>query len=279
MAERLQSYEEQNIEELAAAKAKLETLVFSIVDAAILLDAEFRVLLLNPAASRMFGWEGEPVLGKPLLELLPEDLRQQLARPLTQIARGDQEAEEIRVNLTSPTKRVIRILLSPVSDPRRQNLKGIVITVQDITREAELNEAKAQFISNISHELRTPLFSIKSFIETLYEYGEQMSPQERLDYLEIANRETDRLTRLVNDVLDLSRLESGKQYHFEAVDISAVIEQTLRTHHLQARDKGILLRQFLDPDLPPVWGNYDLLLQVMTNLLSNAIKFTPPEAQ
>jgi PAS domain S-box-containing protein len=105
MAERLQSYEEQNIEELAAAKAKLETLVFSIVDAAILLDAEFRVLLLNPAASRMFGWEGEPVLGKPLLELLPEDLRQQLARPLTQIARGDQEAEEIRVNLTSPTKR------------------------------------------------------------------------------------------------------------------------------------------------------------------------------
>jgi two-component system sensor histidine kinase NblS len=275
MAERLQSYEEQNIEELAAAKAKLETLVFSIVDAAILLDAEFRVLLLNPAASRMFGWEGEPVLGKPLLELLPEDLRQQLARPLTQIARGDQEAEEIRVNLTSPTQRVIRILLSPVSDPRRQNLKGIVITVQDITREAELNEAKAQFISNISHELRTPLFSIKSFIETLYEYGEQMSPQERLDYLEIANRETDRLTRLVNDVLDLSRLESGKQYHFEAVDISAVIEQTLRTHHLQARDKGILLRQFLDPDLPPVWGNYDLLLQVMTNLLSNAIKFTP----
>ncbi|MGY2974979.1 two-component system, OmpR family, sensor histidine kinase NblS [Thermostichus sp. MS-CIW-37] len=275
MAERLQSYEEQNIEELAAAKAKLETLVFSIVDAAILLDAELRVLLLNPAASRMFGWEGDPVLGKPLPELLPEDLRQQLARPLMHIARGDQEAEEVRVNLTGPTKRVIRILLSPVSDPRRQNLKGIVMTVQDITREAELNEAKAQFISNISHELRTPLFSIKSFIETLYEYGEQMSPAERQDYLEIANRETDRLTRLVNDVLDLSRLESGKQYHFEGVDISAVIEQTLRTHHLQARDKGIQLRKFVDPDLPLVWGNYDLLLQVMTNLLGNALKFTP----
>jgi PAS domain S-box-containing protein len=101
------------------------------------------VLLLNPAASRMFGWEGDPVLGKPLPELLPEDLQQQLARPLMQIARGDQEAEEVRVNLTGPTKRVIRILLSPVSDPRRQNLKGIVMTVQDITREAELNEATA----------------------------------------------------------------------------------------------------------------------------------------
>ncbi|MEN9203589.1 MAG: ATP-binding protein [Thermostichus sp. DG_1_6_bins_120] len=275
MAERLQSYEEQNIEELTAAKAKLETLVSSIVDAAILLDAEFRVLLLNPAASHMFGWEGEPVLGKTLPELLPEDLRMQLARPLLQIARGEQEAEEIRVNLSGPTTRIIRVMLSPVSDPRRQNLKGIVMTVQDITREAELNEAKAQFISNISHELRTPLSSIKSFIETLYEYGEQLSPAERQNYLEIANRETDRLTRLVNDVLDLSRLESGKQYHFEAIDISAVIEQTLRTHQLQARDKGIHLRKFVDPALPLVWGNYDLLLQVLTNLLGNALKFTP----
>ncbi len=275
MAERLQSYEEQNIEELTAAKAKLETLVSSIVDAAILLDAELRVLLLNPAASKMFGWEGEPVLGKNLLELLPEDLRPQLARPLLQIARGEQEAEEIRLNLTNPTRRTIRVMLSPVSDLRRQNLKGIVVTVQDITREVELNEAKSQFISNISHELRTPLSSIKSFIETLYEYGEQMDPAERKDYLEIANRETDRLTRLVNDVLDLSRLESGKQYHFEAVDISAVIEQTMRTHHLQARDKRIQLRKFVDPDLPLVWGNYDLLLQVLTNLLGNALKFTP----
>ncbi|MGQ9838285.1 MAG: ATP-binding protein [Cyanobacteriota bacterium] len=275
MAERLQSYEEQNIEELTAAKAKLETLVSSIVDAAILMDAEFRVLLLNPAAAKMFGWEGDPVLGKNLLELLPESLRLDLARPLLQIARGDQEAAEIRVNLTEPTARIIRVMLSPVSGPRRQNLKGVVVTVQDITREVELNEAKAQFISNISHELRTPLFSIKSFIETLYEYGEQMDPAERQDYLEIANRETDRLTRLVNDVLDLSRLESGKQYRFEGIDISAVIEQTLRTHQLQACDKRIQLRKFVDPDLPLVWGNYDLLLQVLTNLLGNALKFTP----
>jgi two-component system sensor histidine kinase NblS len=78
------------------------------------------------------------------------------------------------------------------------------MTLQDITRETELNEAKSQFISNVSHELRTPLFNIKSFIETLTEFGEDSSDTEKREFLETANHETDRLTRLVNDVLDSS---------------------------------------------------------------------------
>jgi two-component system sensor histidine kinase NblS len=155
-------------------------------------------------------------------------------------------------------------------------VKGIAMTVQDITREAELNEAKSQFISNVSHELRTPLFNIKSFIETLYEYGEDLSHEERQEFLETANRETDRLTRLVNDVLDLSRLESCKLYQMESVDLAQPIEQTLRTYQLNAKDKGIELIQDIEPDLPPVVGHYDLLLQVFTNLVGNALKFTEP---
>ncbi len=98
---------------------------------------------------------------------------------------------------------------------------------------------KSQFISNVSHELRTPLFNIKSFIETLHEYGEELTQEERQEFLETANRETDRLTRLVNDVLDLSRLESSRTYHFEAVEIAQPVEQTLRTYQLNAKDKNI----------------------------------------
>ncbi len=276
MAERLQRYAEQNIEEITAAKAKLEILVATIVDAAILLDDEFRILLVNPAALRMFNWESaQTMIGEQILEHLPDPVRVQITRPLFQMARGELDSEESRVTVEDPTSRIIRVMLSTVFDQRRQNLKGIVITVQDITREVELNEAKGQFISNISHELRTPLFSIKSFIEMLYEYGDQITPEERKDYLEIANRETDRLTRLVNDVLDLSRLESGKQYAFHATEVPSLIEQTLRTYKLTARDKKIQLRQFVDPDLPEIWGNYDLLLQVFSNLVGNALKFTP----
>lgn len=274
MAERLERYEEQNIEELTAQKAKLETLVSTIADGAVLLDTNMQVILVNPTARRIFGWEGGNVVGGNVLHYLPSSVQVELTRPLYQMAAGERESAEFRISLNQPPNRTIRILLTTVLDQYRESIKGIAMTVQDITREVELNEAKSQFISNVSHELRTPLFNIKTHIETLQEYGEDLSEAERLEFLETANHETDRLTRLVNDVLDLSRLESCRIYHFEAVDLAQAVEQTLRTYQLNARDKGIELVKEVSPDLPSVVGHYDLLLQVFTNLVGNSLKFT-----
>jgi two-component system, OmpR family, sensor histidine kinase NblS len=274
MAERLKSYEEQNIEEMTAEKAKLETLVSTIVDGAILLDTDMHVILANPTSRRLLGWESKSILGENILHLLPEAIRAELTRPLAQAAQGDADGGEFRIGIKEPLSRTVRIVFATVLDQLREKPKGIAITVQDITREVELNEAKSQFISNVSHELRTPLFNIKSFIETLHEYGDSLSEEDRLEFLETANHETDRLTRLVNDVLDLSKLESGKQYRFEMVDLAQPIEQTLRTYQLNAKDKGIELLQEIEPNLPAIWGHYDLLLQVLTNLVGNALKFT-----
>jgi len=274
MAERLERYEEQNIEELTAQKAQLETLVSTIADGAILLDTSMQVILVNPTARRIFGWEVNDVVGRNVLHHLPSSVQVEVTRPLYQMAAGERESAEFRITLTQPTNRTIRILLTTVIDYYREGIKGIAMTVQDITREVELNEAKSQFISNVSHELRTPLFNIKTHIETLHEYGESLSEAERREFLETANHETDRLTRLVNDVLDLSRLESSRRYQFDAVDLAQAIEQTLRTYQLNARDKGIELVQEFAVDLPSVVGNYDLLLQVFTNLVGNALKFT-----
>ncbi len=292
MAERLERYEEQNIEELTAEKAKLETLVSTIADGAILLDTNLQLLLVNPTARRVFGWEGKDVVGENVLHLLPSDLTVKLTEPLAQIAAGETSKSgesasqkkasaeilpnrgEFRLTLNQPTQRTVRILLTQVLDQYRENIKGIAMTVQDITREVELNEAKSQFISNVSHELRTPLFNIKSFIETLSEFGEDLTETERREFLETANHETDRLTRLVNDVLDLSRLESSRAYQLDSVDLAQPIEQTLRTYQLNAKDKGLELIKEIEPDLPPVLGHYDLLLQVLTNLVGNSLKFT-----
>jgi len=288
MAERLERYEEQNIEELTAEKAKLETLVSTIADGAVLLNTNLQIILVNPTARRIFGWEGKDLIGQNVLHELPAQVTMQLTRPLYHIASGQRlkqiaagearsersEGDEFRIALSEPTERTIRILLTQVLDQYRETVKGLAMTVQDITREVELNEAKGRFISNVSHELRTPLFNIKSFIETLYEYGEDLTEDQRRDFLHTANHETDRLTRLVNDVLDLSRLESAKTYHLKAVDIAQPIEQTLRTYQLNAKDKGIALYQDVEPDLPPVLGHYDLLLQVFANLVGNSLKFT-----
>lgn len=274
MAERLERYEEQNIEELTAEKAKLETLVSTIADGAVLIDNSMHVVLVNPTAQRIFGWEEAKVVGENVLHHLPAAVGMQITRPLYEIATGECESAEFRIPLIEPIKRTIRILLTTVLDLQRENVKGVAITVQDITREVELNEAKSQFISNISHELRTPLFNIKSFIETLHDYGEDLSTEEKKEFLVTVNNETDRLTRLVNDVLDLSKLESGRNYNLNGVDLGQAIEQTLRTYQLNARDKGIELSQEVAPQLPLVVGHYDLLLQVLANLIGNALKFT-----
>lgn len=293
MAERLERYEAQNIEELTAEKAKLDTLVSTIADGAMLVDTNLELLLVNPTARRLFAWENKPIIGENLLENLPPEITAQLTQPLRELA-ADQGSllfapghglkeeeqdktyapEEFRISLTQPFPRTIRLMLTQVLDQNRENLRGIVMTVQDITREVELNEAKSQFISNVSHELRTPLFNIKSFIETLSEFGEDLSEVERKEFLETANHETDRLSRLVNDVLDLSKLESSKIYQLDAVDLYQLIEQSLRSYQLNAKDKQLQLEKILDPDLPFALGNYDLLLQVMTNLIGNSFKFT-----
>jgi len=287
MAERLKSYEEQNIEELTAEKAKLETLVSTIADGAVLIDNNMQVILVNQTAREFFSWETVEVIGANILHHLPPQVSVKLTKPLYDIAseevakhaittteKIEPESNEFTIALTQPAKRILRILLTRVLDQNRENIKGVAMTIQDITREAELNEAKSHFISNVSHELRTPLFNIKSFIETLFDYGDDLTETQRKEFLETANRETDRLTRLVNDVLDLSRLESAKTYNFDAVDLAQLIEQTLRTYQINAKDKGIELTQEIDPKLPSVLGHYDLLLQVLNNLVGNALKFT-----
>lgn len=274
MGERLEGYEEQNIEELTAEKAKLETLVSTIADGAVLIDNEMQVILANPTAKAIFGWEEAEVVGNSVLNYLPSQMQIEINRYLHKMTAGDLERAEFRITINEPIKRTIRILLTTVINQQRESIKGIAITIQDITREVELNEAKSQFISNVSHELRTPLFNIKSFIETLHEFGEELDIEQRKEFLQTVNNETDRLARLVNDVLDLSKLESGRSYSMDGVDLSQAIEQTLRTYQLNARDKGIELIQDIGPNLPLVRGHYDLLLQVLANLIGNALKFS-----
>lgn len=283
MAQRLKKYEEQNIEELTAEKAKLETLISTIADGALLLDSDMRIVLANPAAIKIMGWDQEQDLekngwkGKSILNILPDRLSADLGRSLMQIATGDREGGEFRIMASGDKDSVLahafRIWITSVLSSSNA-IKGIAITIQDITREVELNAAQSRFISNVSHELRTPLFNIKSFIETLHEYGDELSDEQKKEFLGTANSETDRLTRLVNDVLDLSRLESGRQFNFSAIDLSETVEQTVRTYKLNASSKGIELAYEISPDLDRIWGNYDLILQVLSNLVGNALKFT-----
>ena len=273
MASQLEAYNEANIEELTAAQVKQQSLIATMADGALLLDSEGRVVLVNPTARRLFRWEGRNLEGTRLMDELPEGLNLELQTPLESLLENDKESSDVRCSFGEPP-RTLRIVLQSVRDASGETLKGIAVTVQDLTREVELNAAQSRFISNVSHELRTPLFNIKSYVETLHDMGEQLSEEDRKDFLAIANAETDRLTRLVNDVLDLSRLESDRAWSMEAVELGPAMEQTLRNYKLNAKEKGVELDLHVTDELPRVRGNWDLLLQVLDNLVGNGLKFT-----
>jgi len=273
MASQLEAYNEANIEELTAAQVKQQSLIATMADGALLLDAEGRVVLVNPTARRLFRWEGRKLEGAVVSEELPDVLALELQSPLDTLLSGERDSSDVRCNFGEPP-RTLRIVLQSVRDASGESLKGIAVTVQDLTREVELNAAQSRFISNVSHELRTPLFNIKSYVETLHDLGDQLSEEDRKEFLAIANAETDRLTRLVNDVLDLSRLESDRDWGMEPVELRPAMEQTLRNYRLNAQDKGVELSLEVDEQLPRVRGNWDLLLQVFDNLVGNGLKFT-----
>ncbi|MCP9930176.1 PAS domain-containing protein [Cyanobium sp. AMD-g] len=273
MASQLEVYKAANIEELTAAQVKQQSLIATMADGAVLLDAEGHIVLANPTARRLFRWEGRNLEGSELAGELPDRLAMELHDPLESLILNERDNTEVRCSFGDPS-RTLRIVLQSVRDASGESLKGIAMTIQDLTREVELNAAQSRFISNVSHELRTPLCNIKSYVETLHDMGDLLSPEEQKEFLSIANAETDRLSRLVTDVLDLSRLESDRVWQLEPMDLAPAIEQTLRTYRLNAEEKGVTLIFAGDQHLPRVRGNWDLLLQVFDNLVGNALKFT-----
>lgn len=140
-----------------------------------------------------------------------------------------------------------------------------------------LDSQKDEFISTVTHEMRTPITSIRAFSEILYDNPE-LNEEERLHFLDTIIRETERMGRLIDQVLDLEKFESGKQKLYQRpLNINAVIQESIDSVQQLIREKGIQLRAELQPDLPLTLGDPDRLVQVVLNLLSNAIKFCQPE--
>jgi signal transduction histidine kinase len=136
-----------------------------------------------------------------------------------------------------------------------------------------LDEAKTNFLANVSHELRTPLTSIRAFSEILQSYPDDEETQQ--EFLHIISSESERLTRLVNDVLDVTKIESGQmEWRDESVDASALLEQCTRTFAPLFEQSTLEFRQEVAPNLPLIRGDHDRLQQVIQNLLNNAMKFT-----
>ncbi|MGA3243605.1 MAG: ATP-binding protein [Bacteroidota bacterium] len=278
MTERLRTYEELNISQLIVEKKKSEAIVASIPDPVIMVDEGNKVLLMNQAARRLLQVHGTDWQGKPLGEIVDND------RWLTLLsgrgARADETAQQdTLLSIQRPGQQALyfRPRQTTIVDESR-NILGVVILLQDVTRFKNLDRMKSEFIATVSHELRTPLTSINMAVDILSRevLGSVNEPQR--DMLVTAKDDCERLTKLVKELLDMSRLESGKyELRSEKINLRSVVEEALKPLRLQFREKGIHLETEIPPSTPEVPGDQQQLSWVVANLVSNALRYTPAD--
>nr|WCH56062.1 drug sensory protein A [Calliblepharis sp.] len=280
MAKRLELYEKKNIDRLMLEKMKLETIVSTIADGAILVDTELRLIFANQIAIKVFSWSNVDILGQFICSHFPVHVNEALLPILNSLVESHYlqdvkyQTKEVCINIDYNSNKIFRFLLTTVLERRSSVLTGIAIIVQDISREVQLNDAQNQFIANVSHELRTPLSSISSFLETLLDYNDSLGTKQKVHFLKIANNETKRLSVLVNDILNLSRLDSESSYILVPVDLMSVIRDSIMASNLIANYNKVEVVVECDPSIKYIWAHESSLLQVFVNLISNAIKFT-----
>ncbi|NJL17240.1 MAG: HAMP domain-containing protein, partial [Nitrospira sp.] len=257
------------IDELSEDRTQLLAVLASMVEGVMVLDYRGHVLQVNPALERMFGISRVEARGRPCTDLFRH---QQLTELVAIILRSPaHHQDEIVLPLTG---RCLQIEASPAGG-KRDNEACVVLVFHDITELRRLEKIRKDFVANVSHELRTPLTSIKGYVEALLD-GATDDPVASKNFLDIILKQSDRLNLIIEDLLELSKIESGRvSLKEEPLELQTLVERTLSMVKPMADKKRHHLITAIMPSLPSVAGDEGRLAQVLTNLLDNAIKYTP----
>jgi NtrC-family two-component system sensor histidine kinase KinB len=272
MTERLRQFEEMNIEKIVSEKKKSETIVESISDAIIVCDADSNVQLINRSAEELLRIREQDVVGKPVESCVHDE------RLLDIFRHPDDEALTSRPYLQFNHRErpvYLRPRVSTIPTPHSSGRVGIVLVLQDVTQFRELDKMKSDFMAAVSHEFRTPLTSVNMSVDILRQQllGPLTPPQSEL--LDSAKQDCERLTKLVRELLQLSKLESGKiEMREEVIDVRKVIGSTLEPLYIQFKEKNVALDTKVDEDLPSLIGDEQQLSWVVSNLVNNALRYT-----
>lgn len=261
------------IEELSEDRAQLLAMLTSMVEGVMVLDYKGRILQVNPALERMFGVTRAETRGRPSLEVFGHSELNALVSSVLATRTG--QKDEI---ILTPSGRCLDVEAS-VAGGEQDNEACAVLVFHDITELRRLENIRKDFVANVSHELRTPLTSIKGYVEALLDGGKD-DPETSVRFLEIILKQSDRLNLILEDLLQLSKIESGQlQFKKEPLHIGSVIERTIAMIKPLAEKKQHRLRSQVAADLPLITGDEERLVQVLANLLDNAIKYTPEGGQ
>ena len=276
MSKRLEQYEESNIATLSSERNKFESVVMSIADGVIVADKNNSIQIVNPTAAKLLDKSGDELLGQSIHTIWHSKINEEILEYLNSIKLDIHQYphEYAEFEFTWKEKN-LKLVVTPLHDSNDKKL-GSVIVIQDRTKEAEIEILKQEFISNVSHELRTPITSIKCYVDTLCSHNQNLDEKTRDEFLSTVNEETNRLSSLVNDVLELSRLESpAAQVNLTLQSIYSSIDYAVKATLVLAEKKSIKLITDIDPNLPMLYINQEYLERILINLISNALKYTP----
>lgn len=283
----------QRAEAMQALLRKVTAVIDNMGDGLLVTDAQGRVTQVNPALLSLYRFDGEEgggqaLSGLPVRTVFGDEVGDFVGRALDRQQAAPSLTAEVAV-LDSRVARVVATVLGKDSTEPQAGSQGLVITFRDITHEVEVSRMKTDFIANVSHELRTPLTSVLGFAKVIRKQFQRsvlpaLNPQDTKvisvvekiqSQLDIIVSEGERLTNLINDVLDLTKIEAGKiEWRDEPVDMGALLQRAVDATAAIYQPRDLPLKVEVQRPLPLLRGDPDRLLQVIINLLSNAAKFT-----
>jgi NtrC-family two-component system sensor histidine kinase KinB len=277
MAQKLKSFHDLNIEQAMAEKQKSEAIIRAIDDGIMLVDAEFKVTGMNPMARRILDVQPDEPQNRHFLEVVKsEELFNYIKQSLESGKPPSiEEKENVFTVDRDRTRYHYQFSITPVRG-KKGVLMGVVLLLRDVTRLTELDRLKSEFVMTASHELRTPLTSIGMSIDLLMESGRKKLDEKEQGLLSATHEDVHRLKVLVNNLLDLSKIEAGKmEMEFSSLPVSMLFEKVASVFKTPAEEKGVDLSFRTLEEIHNVKADSDKIIWVLTNLISNALHYTP----
>lgn len=253
--------------EVMSNKSRFEAVLLSMFEGVMVVDHSGQILLINQTLKDLLHVKGEAIGHKPLEVIRNVEIQEIIDKVLKK--KSGVESQELMVLV--PEEKILFIHATPVQ--RDQRNEGAVLVFHDITDLRRLEKIRQDFVANVSHELRTPVATLKGYTETLLD-GAIDDKANAKDFLKIMHADADRLAKLVNDLLDLARIESGKiKMSFEPHHLEDILDRVLLILQPQAKEKAVKLLKQLPKDLPQVNVDETSIAQALLNLIENAIKY------
>ncbi|MGC9367430.1 MAG: ATP-binding protein [bacterium] len=281
MASKLSTYHKMNIDQILSEKNKGEAILTSIADGLVVFDMESRIISINPAARNILNLGYVDLTGIKCDKILQiPDICKVIKETIESGVYHDLPDEKRIVTLQNGETTKHYLFSVTVIKGRDLDASGVILLLKDITHLKEVEQLKSEFVMAASHELRTPLTSIEMSIDLLAEGLLNSLSESDKELLLAAQEEVNRMKALINDLLDLSKLESGKiEIDFVKVSISLIFEKVYAVFKSQVEQKNIELTTKIDGKIPKIKADANKITWVLSNLISNALRFVQEGGQ